>query len=323
MRIPLATPLKTRVGDTSKDARLKNAYVEVRGDQSVVRKRPCARGGVEVGTGAAQGGIGLNIGGVDYIYTVNGDTGALDTLATAGTTWDSGTSYSIGDHVSYGFVDYWALTDNSNSDPSSNPSDWSENYVPDVPFAGTYATWGDVGNNITLSNGNLTVTVSGANAATYARATVTKTSGKWYWEYTIDQQTFVSTGIQLPAHSLSGEVGGYAEDYGFHDVPWFSGPIEGAKENNASASRYGGTPSVNGDVIGVALDLDSGTITYYRNGVSLGVMYSGLSGEKAIIAGAIVSGGTDPDTIITANFGQSAFAYSVPSGYNSGLYSTS
>lgn len=132
MRYPLSTTLKTRTGvPEGKDARLKNAYVEVRGEQSVVRKRPQAQGGVPVGTGTAQGGIGLTVGGVDYIYTVNGDVGALDTLATAGTTWNSGTSYVIGDHESYNFVDYWALTDHSNSQPPS--ADWSTSYVSEVP----------------------------------------------------------------------------------------------------------------------------------------------------------------------------------------------
>lgn len=132
-RIVLSTDYKTRTGAPDKDARLTNAYVEVRGDKSVVRKRPIAQGGVSIGTGTAQGGIGLNIAGTDYIYTVNGDTGALDTLATAGTSWSSGASYNIGDHVVYGFADYWALTDNSNSNPASNPSDWSSVYVPAVP----------------------------------------------------------------------------------------------------------------------------------------------------------------------------------------------
>ena len=40
MRIPLPTQLKTRVGNISKDARLKNSYTEIRGESGVVRKRP-------------------------------------------------------------------------------------------------------------------------------------------------------------------------------------------------------------------------------------------------------------------------------------------
>lgn len=126
MKIPLATNLKTRVGDTTKDARLKNAYVEVRGEQSVVRHRPSARGGVAVGSGVAQGGYGTVLFWGDTAYTISDSTG---------TTWDSGANYSIGDHVSVGFVDYWALTNNTNQNPTTNSDDWSESYVPSIGIA--------------------------------------------------------------------------------------------------------------------------------------------------------------------------------------------
>jgi hypothetical protein len=42
MRIPLATPLKSRPNDTTKDARVRNGVIEKRGEQSVVRTRPGA-----------------------------------------------------------------------------------------------------------------------------------------------------------------------------------------------------------------------------------------------------------------------------------------
>lgn len=106
MRIPLATTIKTRTGvPAGKDARLVNSYAEVKGEQSVVRKRPCCRGGVSVGTGTAQGGIGFTLNGTDYLYTFNGDTGALDTLASIASTltnignWSASTSYLIGEYI--------------------------------------------------------------------------------------------------------------------------------------------------------------------------------------------------------------------------------
>ena len=54
MRLPLPTQLKTRVGDNTKDARLKNSYTEIRGQNGEVRKRP---GNTDLGlidAGAAQ-----------------------------------------------------------------------------------------------------------------------------------------------------------------------------------------------------------------------------------------------------------------------------
>jgi len=73
-RINLATDLKTRTGAPDKDARLKNCYVEVRGDQSAVRRRAsCQSDGDVIVAGTAQGGIGVTINGTDLVVTVNGD----------------------------------------------------------------------------------------------------------------------------------------------------------------------------------------------------------------------------------------------------------
>lgn len=63
-------------------------------------------------------------------------------------------------------------------------------YPPPTPSV-TYATWNpsDKSANVTLSNGNLTATIT-ANTAFYgARATIGKSSGKWYWEQTVSDTT--------------------------------------------------------------------------------------------------------------------------------------
>lgn len=128
-RIPIATDLKTRTGAPStKDAKLVNSYVEVKGEQSVVRKRPAAQGGIALGTGTAQGGIGLTIGGTPYFFGLWGDT--LQTYTGSGTTYNSSTVYVQGDHVSYNFGDYWAPTDVPVDAPSSPSTSWSRIYVP-------------------------------------------------------------------------------------------------------------------------------------------------------------------------------------------------
>jgi len=312
-RINLSTDLKTRTGAPDKDARLKNCYVEVRGDQSAVRRRPSVQGGVAIGSGTAQGGIGIIISGVDYIYSVNGDVGTLDTLASAGTTWNSGASYSIGDHVSVEFVDYWALTDNTNSDPTTNPSDWERGYVPEVPFSGTYATWDQsgTGSGVQLSNGNLTVSLGGE----FVKSTISKTSGKHYWELYIDSIQ-IDVEIGIGAKSSSGVDPTYT-------VGWTSfGEHESWKILNGNAQVYGDLYGA-GDIVGVALDLDSGTIEYFLNGVSQGVAYSNLkvlAPSDQWFAFLDESYGAGFNCTLTANFGASPFAYSVPSGYNSGLY---
>lgn len=291
MRIPLATPLKTRTGDTSKDARLKNAYAEVKGEQSVVRHRPSARGGVEVGTGTAQGGIGLNINGTDTFIGFWGDT--LTSYTGSGTSWASGTSYSIGDKVSYGWVDYWALTDHSGSTPPS--SDWSTSYVPAVPFAGTYATL-----------------LYGTSNLEYNRSNITKSSGKWYWEVTITaddsgQSDLHSVGFKSSLLGTTGVI-----------FRWDSYPlgIVGTKlDGTIGGVASGVAPPIIGETLGISFDAALSNITvHFPDGndvsVNLNSSYGNHYAQFELLSGA--NG--------TVNFGASAFVYAVPSGYNSGLY---
>jgi hypothetical protein len=86
---------------------------------------------------------------------------------------------------------------------------------------------------------------------------------------------------------------------------------DGQKRVPGSDTNYGATYTVN-DVIGVALDLDAGTLVFYKNGSSQGTAFSSLSGSFAPYA-------SDADAAqsctVVANFGQRAFAYTAPSGF--------
>ena len=149
MRLPLATSLKTRTGaPEGKDARLKNCYVETRGDQSIVRKRAIAQGGISiasVGT-ISQGGIEIIINNQQYIINIFGDVikpygpaGGSTPYQTSGSTsnwgqWDSGTSYNTGDSATQGGTTYYATSPNVNQNPTSAGSPWSPDPV-DPPAA--------------------------------------------------------------------------------------------------------------------------------------------------------------------------------------------
>ena len=80
------------------------------------------------------------------------------------------------------------------------------------------------------------------------------------------------------------------------------------KYNSASYSSYGATYTT-GDVIGVALDMDAGTLTFYKNGTSQGVAYTGLSGTFA------PAFSMNQSSQISVNFGQRPFAYTPPTGH--------
>jgi len=155
-RINLATDLKTRTGAPDKDARLKNAYVEVRGESSAVRRRPSAQGGIAVGSGVAQGGIGFNIGGTDYFIGVWGDVSYPATIASlsSGTTWNSSTTYLIGDsYEEYdnngadpfeeppSHITYYALAENTNKPQASNPELWGVTPPPATRWTADGTEW--------------------------------------------------------------------------------------------------------------------------------------------------------------------------------------
>jgi len=320
-RIPLSTDLKTRTGAPDKDARLKNCYVEVRGESSAVRRRPSAQGGVAVGSGVAQGGIGFNIAGTDYFIGVWGDT--ITPYTGGGTTWDSGTAYSIGDHVSVGFVDYWALTDNTNSDPITNPSDWSDGYVPAVPFSGTYATWDATKSSsyVIITDSDLGVyTPANSTDPGTAKSTIGKSSGKWYWEITrtIGGADSGITGTSMVGVSTSPNIlnsylnfGGYS-----YSINW----ADDHRLFNGIEYIVYGVVCAQGDIIGIALNMDDLNITFYVNGISQGVACSVISGTLYAGVSPLSGRGSVFAEKVTANFGASPFAYPVPIGYNPGLY---
>ncbi|NBU64721.1 MAG: hypothetical protein EBS29_09505, partial [Chloroflexia bacterium] len=87
----------------------------------------------------------------------------------------------------------------------------------------------------------------------------------------------------------------------------------GNKYNNGSATSYGAGFFPN-DVIGVALDLDAGTLVFYKNGASQGTAFSSLSGTFFPASSTSDSGGGYTHSCIW-NCGQRPFAYTAPSGF--------
>lgn len=179
----------------------------------------------------------------------------------------------------------------------------------------------DKSSDFTLSEGNLRVASGGSNYGN-SRSTFALSSGKWYWEARISHTgTAHTVGITTQAASLSTYLGNHANDYAY--------ARDGTKWNNNSSSSYGASYA-DGDIIGIALDLDGGTLIFYKNGSSQGTAFSSLSGEFFPAFGDIA--GAD-DIIWIANFGQEGsfagtetaqgnsdgkygnFYYAPPSGY--------
>jgi hypothetical protein len=161
----------------------------------------------------------------------------------------------------------------------------------------------------TLSNGNLQALLNGINY--FAKSTIAISSGKWYWEVTASATAEDMIGITKADVVTTGYFGSQATSYGYYKT-------NGNKYNSATGTAYGASYA-SGDIIGVALDLDAGTLTYYKNGVSQGTAFTGLSGTFFAGVSTAGTGGTQ-----TINFGQRPFekwngsayvANTAPSGF--------
>ncbi len=161
--------------------------------------------------------------------------------------------------------------------------------------------------NLTLSNGNLDTSSPVVGTWRSVVGTVAMTSGKWYWEATAGANGAANhyfVGIAATSFNALTDnlyIGSTTDTWGYYGA-------NGAKYNNSTGVGYGATYTTN-DVIGIAYDADSGTLTFYKNGVSQGTAYTGLTG--AMVAGTTGYNGSG----MYHNFGQRAFAYTAPSGF--------
>jgi hypothetical protein len=168
----------------------------------------------------------------------------------------------------------------------------------------TFSSIDQVGGTNTLTAG-LDITTS-AGAISAALGTIYVSTGKWYWEFTANGVAGITqVGVaKAPVGTISTNGPGQSANA----YVYLS---NGTKGNNNSFPAYGATYTTN-DVIGVGLDMDAGTLTFYKNNASQGQAYSGLTGDFAAIVGDTGAAATISGSI---NFGQRAFNYTPPSGF--------
>ena len=176
-------------------------------------------------------------------------------------------------------------------------------------MAKTYATLdpSNKSSNITLSGGNLTAS-NGSATWDSVKSTIGVSSGKWYWEMTattLGSGQFM--GVAPTGDSNTTYVGAGSNSYSYLS-------INGNKYNNNSATAYATSWSA-GNVIGVALDMDAGTIKFFKNNTDLGQAYSGITGTQYAMCSCNASGSD-----FSVNFGAIAMTYLDLVGYNKGLY---
>jgi hypothetical protein len=220
---------------------------------------------------------------------------------------------------------YLNFSDNSNNtattigkDYSGNGNNWTPNNIS-VTAGSTYDSMTDVptltsataanycvlnpinatsASGTSLSNGNLQINGIGSGNVNEWLGTMGVSSGKWYYEVVMGENNGV-VGISQTGNPNT-YPGGDATSYGYSTA---------TKYNNGSSSSYGASLTA-GDIVGIAYDLDAGTITFYKNGTSQGQAFSGLSG---IYFPAVRAGSTG--AAVSVNFGQRPFSYTPPTGF--------
>ena len=235
------------------------------------------------------------------------------------------------------FEDSSALGD----DTSGNSNDFTLNNITSIDQStdtctNNFATWNRLipptFTNHNLLDGNLTVEgeVSSQNTAF---STFAVSSGKWFCEMklTVEGNATSSVpnfGIASTADFRHADSEAYYETSGTNI---YAGRVNSAQINHNgsdSGTDLSSTPDV-GDIMGLALDLDSGTKTlkFYLNGSLVGTVnintdeYCFITAVKEDDNKATVQGnfgGTNTYTVSSGNAdgnGYGNFEYSVPSGY--------
>lgn len=179
----------------------------------------------------------------------------------------------------------------------------------------TYATFDPAAKatNHTLSNGNLTITNAATSVAGNTLVTMSKSSGKWYFEFSINTTggSYHGGGLANSGSTRTAQPGSEGSVSGFWvrtDTHWYW--------NNSESIIVGDFVSPN--ILGFALDVDARTLDLYKNNVFAANIPSTQFPTGALYV--MYGNGDATSYVITANFGASAFSYTPPNGYNPGLY---
>ena len=173
----------------------------------------------------------------------------------------------------------------------------TSNFATLNPVDGT--NWLTQNGGFYISNGGLTyeTTVQGAMNV----ATIASNSGKFYYETVVTN--YNAAGIRATRAIPTGDL-----TYRYYAN---NGEVRYIPYNSTSATVLTTVATAtSGDVIGVAVDLDSNTISWYKNN---SLLYTATSIVADTYAPAVAAFANQ--TGATVNFGQQPFTYTPPTGY--------
>jgi len=277
-------------------------------------------------------------GSLAHTHFIDGTAYAASTFGETDSTtgiWKPKTAPSV-TYGTNGFFLKFASSGSMGTDSSGNGNNFTVGagtltQTQDTP-SNVFATYNPLyKGNYTLSKGNLKSTISSGSDKFGGVSTFGVSSGKWYAEFKAQSASanLTTVGIFGNPQLASNNNQGVGKET--NSISYVS---DGQKYIENSASSYGASYTTN-DIIGVALDLDSGTktITFYKNGVSQGAITISLTPSDGVwfMASNSASAGATADW--EANFGNGYFGttavssaqspsdgiglfeYAVPSGY--------
>lgn len=178
----------------------------------------------------------------------------------------------------------------------------------DTRTRGNYATLNSIRRvtaNDSTGNGNTSFSVSNGPYL----STIGMSSGKWYCEV-LHTGTSANCRVGLASSFIAIPVN--TNTYIGDTILGWAYLASGSKRTGGSTSSYGSSWGA-GVTIGIAYDADNGTLTFYRNGVSQGTAFTGITGGPFHFAVSPDAAGFAFSGFV--NFGQFPWTYAPPSGH--------
>ena len=238
----------------------------------------------------------------------NASTGVWQPKKYAGTYGTNGFYLPFSDNAS---------TTTLGSDFSGNGNNWTTNNISltagstydsmtDVPTltsatASNYCVLSPLAGDVAPTNGNLYVT--GVDKSTLG--TIGVSSGKWYFEMTCVSNVSTSNndGVGIATRGINSAA---------PDNVGYLYRSSGVKLQYGGSNTSYGASFTTGDVIGVAFDMDNGTLTFYKNNSSQGVAFTGITGTLLPV---VYSRAISTTPTLALNFGQQPFIYAPPANH--------
>tara|TARA_A100001234_G_scaffold51575_1_gene43478 strand:+ start:3390 stop:9674 length:6285 start_codon:yes stop_codon:yes gene_type:complete len=185
-----------------------------------------------------------------------------------------------------------------------------------------------LGDNITLSEGNLKASEASTSGHTWSKSNIGVTSGKWYVEITVDSATGPNAvGLTNFPHPHTGWIGADSSAVNQFNIIYNNGTTRQIFDANVATTNYisGAQWSV-GDVLQIAYDADAGKAwfginnTWYQANATSISSDDVASGKNATFVSFLYDSEyffttNHHDAAFTYNFGQKPFKFPPPDGF--------